>query len=148
MLAEICGFLRNWFEREKYVGTFTIANGNIVTDIPFINGQYIRILGSLLNDGVYKYGATIEGLRDETFTGAVWSLAIPKEIETLANDIKEWTTKNSGVDSAAMSPFQSESFGGYSYEKAQTYASDTSAKYGAGDWKNVFASRLSQWRKI
>lgn len=148
MLTEICGYLRNWFEKSKYIGIITIENGDFVTNIPLTNGQYIRIIGSLLNDGVYLYDNGVEGLKDETFEGAVWGLAIPKEIVTLANDIKEWTTKNSGVDSAAMSPFQSESFGGYEYSKAQSYASDTSAKYDAGDWKSVFATRLSQWRKI
>lgn len=148
MLTEICGYLRNWFEKSKYIGIITIENGDFVTNIPLTNGQYIRIIGSLLNDGVYLYDNGVEGLKDETFEGAVWGLAIPKEIVTLANEIKEWTNKNSGVNSAAMSPFQSESFGGYSYSKAQNYASDTSTKYDAGDWKSVFATRLSQWRKI
>lgn len=150
MLAEICGYLRNWFEKDKYAGNFVIEDGQIVSvkPLPFIEGQYIRIVGSLLNDGIYVYGDHIEGLKDEFFVGAIWSLAIPKEIISLSQDIQEWQTKNGGASSAAMSPFQSESFGGYSYSKAQTYASDTSTKYDAGDWKSVFSTRLSQWRKI
>lgn len=147
MLNEICGFLRNYFDRERYNGEFTIENGKILTELPLLDGQYIRIVGSLLNDGVYVYGDTIEGLKDETFTGAIWSLAIPKELVLLSKDIKEWVKQNSGVDSAAMSPFQSESFGGYSYSKGANN-SENGASYASGDWKSVFASRLGQWRKI
>ena len=30
MLTELCQELRNWFDRERYYGTFTIENGNII----------------------------------------------------------------------------------------------------------------------
>ena len=149
MLTEICGYLRNWFERDKYIGFFAIEDGKITGNKDFngvlLEGQYIRIIGSILNDGVYQYSeAGIEGLKDEFFQGAVWSLAIPKELVTLSNDIKIWSDKNGGADSVAMSPYQSESFGGYSYSKGAS----ASGNYAAGDWKSVFASRLDQWRKI
>ena len=53
-------------------------------------------------------------LDDEEFTGAVWALGIPKAVIQLADDIDAWRAKYESVNSQAMSPFQSESFGGYS----------------------------------
>ena len=148
MLDELCGYLRNWFERAKFIGHFKIENGVITSfndgDMGLLDGQYIRIIGSVLNDGVYVYGATIEGLQNEEFDGAVWSLAIPKEIVALAKDIEDWQEKYGGADSAAMSPYSSESFGGYAYTKS----AGNSENGGLGGWQNAFASRLSQWRKI
>ena len=149
MLSELCGYLRNYFDRERYFGDFTISNGVITgsVSLALLENQYIRIVGSRLNDGVYKYkSAGITGLSDEAFNGAIWSLAIPKDVIDLNAEIDAWKAKYGGVDSAAMSPFSSESFGGYSYTKAQGFAST-----GGGmltDWQSLFASRLSQWRKI
>ena len=66
MLTELCGHLRNWFDRERYAGTFTVENGSIA--LPFLReGQYFRILGSTFNDGVHQYPAY--GLTDEAFDG-------------------------------------------------------------------------------
>ena len=110
-----------------------------------LDGQYIRIVGSLLNDGVYQYSDNIEGLTDEEFDGAVWSLAIPKEVVAISEEIKTWVAQYGGASSAAMSPFSSESFGGYSYSKGGASGNSNAS---AGDWKSAFASRLDQWRKI
>ena len=79
MLTQICQYLRNWFVRDKYFGNFKIENGVLTyadgTALPLLNGQYFRIVGSILNDGVYQTG---EALADEEFNGAVWSMAIPR----------------------------------------------------------------------
>ena len=96
MLSELCGYLRNWFEREKYFGDFTIQNGVISgsVDLNLLENQYIRIVGSVLNDGVYQYKAAgIQGLVDEAFKGAIWSLAIPKEVVAINAEIDAWRTK-------------------------------------------------------
>lgn len=149
MLSELCGYLRNWFDKEKYFGDFTIDHGVISgsVDLNLLENQYIRIVGSVLNDGVYQYKAAgIQDLVDESFNGAIWSLAIPKEVIAIDKEIDAWQAKYGGSDSAAMSPFSSESFGGYSYNKAQGFASS-----GGGmltDWMSLFGSRLAQWRKI
>lgn len=146
MLSELCRELRNWFDIDRQFGDFTIENGSIVAfngDEPLTN-QYIRIVGSVFNDGVYKY--PVSGLQDETFNGAVWFLAIPAEVISLSQDIDEWKAKYAGVDSAAMSPFNSESFGGYSYSKSGGGSSDGATN--AGTWQGAFASRLNMWRKI
>lgn len=146
VLAELCKELNNWdFQKraKKKFGTFTIENGSIDLDM-VENGQYFRIVGSLFNDGVYKYPA--DGLKDETFKGAVWAMAIPDEVIALAEEIEEWTRKYGGVDSVNMSPYNSESFGGYSYTKSGGGASSGTGSYGT--WQSTFASRLNKWRKI
>lgn len=146
MLGEICRELNNWFDenpkagsKDRLFGEFVIKDGVIdLSETDIKPGQYFRIVGSVLNDGVYQHPAS--GLTDETFDGAVWLMYVPNEILRLAQDIEAWQEKYGGIDSAAMSPFQSESFGGYSYSK--------SGSGGAMTWKSQFADRLSAYRKI
>lgn len=142
MLTELCQELRNWFDRERHSGTFTITGGNITADFLQV-GQYYRICGSIFNDGVHQY--PVDVLRDETFDGSVWALAIPDPVLKLAEDIDEWREKYEAADSAALSPFQSESFGGYSYSKG---SGSSGGAIGGVSWKNAFASRLNMWRKL
>lgn len=147
MLTELLQYLKNWFHRTTYYGEFTISNGNIgkySNGIAFVDnylkdGQYFRIIGSALNDGVWKYPAT--ELKDEVFEGAVWGLAVPPAVVALAEEIAEWQEKYGGTVS---SPFTSESFGGYSYTKS----AGNSVNGGGMSWKDQFASRLNPWRKI
>lgn len=150
MLNQLCGYLRNYFEKAKCIGDVTIANGtvtvkNAVDNVPFtpLVGQYIRIVGSYLNDGVYRWpeGGVIEGLKDEVFDGAVWLLAIPSEVVAIDKEIDEW---RASYEKATSTPFTSESLSAssYSYSKA---SGDSIASLA---WENVFSARLSQWRKI
>lgn len=143
MLTELCQELHNWFDHERHTGTFEIVNGNIAADF-LREGQYFRIMGSIFSDGVHKYPAA--DLPAETFTGAVWALAIPKAVQRLASDISEWRDKYESADSAAMSPYNSESFGGYSYSKSAN-TSGAGGSTGNG-WQSVFAKRLNMWRKL
>lgn len=146
MLDQICGYLKNWFEKDKYVGDITIQSNVITPTMPIQDGQYIRIIGSVFNDGIYKIPLE-EGvnLTDETFHGGIWLLAIPKDVLDLATEIAAWQAKYGGVDSQAMSPFNSESFGGYSYSKSSGANADGS---NSGTWQSAFSARLSRWRKI
>lgn len=140
MLNELCKEINNWFVQKIYFDEYTIEDGILI--VPELQqGQYFRIVGSVFNDGVYKYPAT--GLNDETFDGAVWAMAIPQEVIALSSEIEEWVDKYAKVDSSAMSPYQSESFGGYSYSKASS-----GDENGGNTWQSVFRSRLNQWRKI
>lgn len=142
MIGELCGYLRNYFCKKKYFGGFTITNGTIQYDggdMALLPGQYIRIVGSVLNDGVYLYDGYMEKLVDEEFTGAVWSMAVPADLVKLAGEISDWQEKNQKV---IDSPYTSESFGGYSYTKA------TGTDGAAYDWRTHFASRLNRWRKV
>lgn len=150
MISELCKELRNWFDRDQphLHGAFEIKNGVIqdedFTDIIKTN-QYFRITGSIFNDGVYQYNDELE-LTDELFVGSVNLMAIPSEVLSLSEDIDAWKEKYLNLDSEAMSPFNSESFGGYSYSKSGAGGSDSG--FGSSTWQGVFASRLNKWRKI
>ena len=137
MLYELCLELNNFFEYARYIGNITIENGNVQTDL-LQDGQYFRIVGSVFNDGVYQYPTT--DLHDETYYGGLWAMAVPKDVIALAEEIKDWQTKYGGVDN--MSPYQSESFGGYSYTKA------SGSDGGSAGWKDIFKGRLNKWRKL
>ena len=140
-LTEICDYLNNYFQTEKRTGSFTIENGSITAS--FLKaGQYFRIVGSIFNDGVHKYPAT--DMTDETFDGAIWPMAVPQTVVDLAVDITAWLEKYGQVNSEAMSPFASESFGNYSYSKGTATAGSGSPN----SWQSVFASRLNKWRRL
>lgn len=147
MLTYICQYLRNWFSgnEPKFVGTFVIQSDNSITfdgeDLGdyLKEGQYIRIIGSTFNDGVAKLG---DALTPERFTGAVWGMAIPQAVLDIADEIAEWNTK---YKDAQNSPYNSESFAGYSYTKASGNGSNGVS---GATWQDVFASRLAPWRKI
>lgn len=138
MLEEILKYLKNWFLLPGGIqeGTFTIQDGGLV--LPFLTeGQYYRLFGSLFHDGLHRYGEMLKPM-DETFRGTVWALAIPPSVLSLAEEISEWQEKN-----GTLTPYLSESFGGYSYTRA------TNSQTGqAASWKEVFRSRLNPWRKL
>ena len=144
MLTELCQELHNWFEREIRTGSFTISGGNITADF-LAPGQYYRIVGSVFSDGIHRYPSA--DLPSETFDGAVWALAIPAPVIKLATEIAAWREKYEAADSAAMSPFNSESFGGYSYSKSGA-GSAQSGGSSSVSWRTTFASRLNMWRKL
>ena len=142
-LTELCQELRNWFERDKLFGEFTIENGAIIVpDGSLQNGQFFRVIGSVFNDGVHKYG--VDELTDEVFRGAIWAMAVPPAVIDLSERISEWETK---YGDSVSSPYSSESFGGYSYTKANSGRGNA----GSGSnptWQSTFAGELNRWRKI
>ena len=144
-MTEVFQYLRNWFDRNmaKYYGRFTIENSALVGDYGIAMGQFYRIIGSALNDGVYRYGS--EQLDDEEFDGAIWLMGVPKDVRDLVNEITLWQEKYGNIDSANMSPFQSESFGGYSYSKASGSSASSSS---VPTWQSVFADRLGRYKKL
>ena len=138
MLEQVLMNIRNWFPVKGgiYSGTFTIKDGGIT--LPFLaDGQYFRICGSVFNDGLHQYN--VLDLIDETFTGTIWALAIPKAVIELADEIQKWQEKNG---EAASGIYQSESFGGYQYSK------QTEPDGGQVTVWSVFRKRLNQWRKL
>lgn len=147
MLTQICAELKNYFcqEQDRLIGDFAIENGAITPSISLLTGQFYRIVGSVLNDGVHCQG---DLLNDEPeFHGAIWLMRVPADVLALAHDIEIWQQKYGGADSQSMSPFQSESFGGYSYTKSGGYASNgTSGE--APTWQKMFANRLAPYRRI
>ena len=142
MLTVLCQELRNWFIKERHRGIYTIKGGTLTADF-LQEGQFYRIVGSVFNDGVHVYKSY--ALTDETFECEVWGMAVPQAVIELAENIKEWRKKYEGVDSAMLSPFSSESFGGYSYTKGG--GTQSGMNIGSG-WKTAFATELNRWRKI
>lgn len=136
-IEAFCAEVNNYFDHDRQFGLFTVEDGTLAVK-GAQEGQYIRIVGSVFNDGVYQYPVT--GLTDETFDGAVWLLAIPGDVVSFVDEVTAWETANAD---AINSPFQSESFGGYSCSKGSASNGGDSAA-----WQNHFSSRLNRWRKI
>lgn len=149
MLSQVCDYVHNYFVKDEIAGDFTVADG--VMSVPgLMDGQRFRIRGSALNDGIYTYYAAgvrnddntqAANLLPETFTGVVDAMAVPRAVLDLVGEITAWVTANQAV---LDSPYQSESFGGYSYTKA----SGSGANGGGIGWQDKFKSRLNAYRKI
>ena len=155
-VGELCAVCRNWFVKDVVRGRFSVRDGVLCAIPGAADGQYIRLVGSRANDGVYRYpagggedGSDAEGLSDEEFDGAVWLMAPPPEFIGLCRDITAWEERSGAAAERAMdeagAPYRSESFGGYEYVRSD----------GIGDlpldWRDGrlgFASRLSRWRKV
>ena len=149
MLTEVCNNLKNWFCHEKNIGKIEISGGVLYCNnntIEIKENQYYRVIGSIFSDGIWKYDGE-EIPQDETFEGAIWTLAIPAAFLAIIEEMKEWEELNGGAGSEMMSPFQSESFGGYSYSKSGGGSAngDSSAAPSAF---SVYSKRLNIWRKI
>lgn len=149
MLTQICAELKNYFcqKGDILIGDYSIIDGVITPSVDILNGQYYRIVGSVFNDGVHKFGDDADVLIDEPeFHGAVWLMRVPQAVVDLAKDVADWQDKYGSVESQSMAPYQSESFGGYSYTK--TYATAAQNGSGSATWQSAFANRLSPYRRI
>lgn len=157
MLTELCQELKNWFNRNQPIieGTFVINNGQIffssgdllipMSEKGLLFDQYYRIIGSVFNDGVHQYKESSDSeLKNETFDGSVWFMAVPPAVLALNSDIDSWITK---YGDASQSPYSSESFGGYSYSKTSGGPANGSPNFGS-TWQGVFKHRLNRWRKL
>lgn len=156
ILEDVLWHIHNWFEREQIpVSTCCIDDGSLPTSITdqMLDGQWYRIEGSYLNDGLHQHPDT--SLSDETFNGTVTLLAIPSALLLVVEDIEDWIDRyNAAADyvaqSASKGAYQSESFGGYTYSLRSDLASNTASGGSTGltGWQAEFASRLNPWRKI
>ena len=145
MLEQVLGSIHNWFVRDTLsVGECIIEDGALPASVPISDGVWYRIQGSYLNDGMHLKGDDSEGLVDETFSGTITTHVIPRPLLAVVEEISEYQAKHGA---SANSPYQSESFGGYSYSlKGNSAASGTNAP--STGWRAVFAGRLNQWRKL
>jgi len=141
MLEQVLNFIHNFFVKEIYKGRFTILNGELQVDFLLPN-QYCKIVGSVFNDKVHEYQSG--GLTDETFDGQVWAMAVPPTLIALISEIDAWVDK---YGETVATPYTSESFGGYSYTKANGTGKDGADKLVYG-WRDVFSPQLNQWRKL
>ena len=144
MLGEVLRTLNNWFEvpGKRLTGRFAVEGSALsLPDGWLLEGQYFLVSGSILNDGLHQWPAE---LKDEEFFGEVKALAVPQAVIELAARIEEWQEK---YGKAAESPYQSESFGGYSYTKASGNGSQ-SGPQGCLTWCDAFRLELNRWRKL
>ena len=138
MLYEVLQVINNFFV-DSYCDVVSF-NDNVVTanEDLFIQGQYILIIGSKINDSVYKV-ESVDGkiltldseLIDENVDDVlICSLSIPKSIITLVTEIETYNTNNHGG-------VKSESLGDYS------------VSYGNNDtsWITVFQHKLARYKK-
>lgn len=132
-LMEILIYLRDFFPKEKWhFDGHPITGGKI--QLPDMwDGEYYLIEGSHRNDGIHVYGDA--DLLPENFSGVCTRLDIPREVLEKWKKINEHQIKH---QEQIYSPYQSESFGGYSYSKTA----------GGCGWKSVFAEELKPWRKL
>lgn len=145
MLEQVLWHIHNWFVRETIsVKTCCIDDGTLPTSITdkMLDGQWYRIEGSYLNDGLHQNPDT--ELSDETFNGSISLLAIPKALLLIVEEIGEWQSANG---SAVDGPYASESFGGYSYS-LKSDSGANSASGGLSGWRLAFRDRLNPWRKM
>lgn len=151
MLNEVCAYLNNYFDVNadhvalpSWRGEFVVSNGILDLGEKITDGQYFRIQNSIFNDGVHEYPAI--NLHDETFTGKIQAMAVPSDLIAIVGEITAWMDKYGGADSTANSPYNSESFGGYSYSKSPGGASIEGS--GMPAWWGTFGGRLARWRKL
>lgn len=143
----VCAHIHNYFEVDSitnmrliYQGTYKIENGTL--ELPFlIPGQYFRMFGSKVNDGVHLYPDT--EMVDETFTGAIWEMRPPQAFLKVCEEIEDWLDK---YGDTMRNPFQSEDMiGVYAYSKMT--AGKVSGEYIA-TWQNAYKNQLNEWRKL
>ena len=147
MLEEVLRYVNNRFDRRadgSYVGSvsgrFSVEGGMLDVDGPK-PGQYYWLEGSTLNDGLHLHPDN--DMADEEFEGTVTLLAVPRAVVALADEIGEWCEANA---EAIGGPYQSESFGGYSYTRAQGGSSGNETPSAA--WQVQFGARLRPYRKL
>lgn len=152
ILEQVLYHLHNWFERDRLMVTdCRIENGSLPVSVTskMLDGQWFRIEGSYLNDGLHRNPT--DQLEDETFSGAVSMLAIPKGLLLVVEEIEDWIRLDQTARERALaSPYQSESFDGYSYSIRSDLTSNSASggPTGLSGWQAVFASRLNPWRKM
>ena len=143
MLTEICAYLHNYFDYERHSGEISIVSGEIFCNgekITLEEGQYFALFRSRIPLGVFDVVPA-----DKNFFGSVWLMDVPKAILDANTWAEEWKAKNGSATSEANSVFQSESFGGYSYNKG----TNTSGKGGMSVFDNAqFSRMLNPYRKL
>lgn len=127
----------NFFEKTAECNTFTItecASDCVISGVKgkYLVGQYIRVMNSLVNDGVYKIKG-VEGEKltldafyfggNETFNGYVVGLAVPKAFIDLSEKVKAYENKRH-ITSESVQGFYSVSFNRNAKDGYDAYAGE------------------------
>lgn len=120
------GETNNYFVSDYLAGDFTIAT-NVISgaNSGYKVGQYIRILDSFFNDGVYKIKTIVsagtyelEGtLTDEEYSGFVCGLKVPPDFVSLSEEIDAYNAKSGDGVSSESIPNYSVSYSGKKYQE-------------------------------
>lgn len=147
MIEQVCAHIHNYFNEDDvtgemliYQGKYEITNGSL--SLPFlVSGQYFRIFGSKLNNGVHQYPA--DDLVDETFNGVIWEMRPPQAFLKIVSEISDWLDK---YGDTMKNPYQSEDvIGVYRYTKMTI--GKVTGDYIA-TWQNAYKDQLNEWRKL
>ena len=147
MLEEVMRYVNNRFDRDPRGDRYGSASGHFAVeggsmDVEGLkDGQWFWVEGSTLNDGLHMYPPT--DMRDEEFDGTVVFLVVPRSFEDLGAEISAWCERNAD---AIGGPYQSESFGGYSYTMASSGSQGNEMP--AAAWQSHFGARLRPYRKL
>ena len=146
MLEQVLRYINNRFDHDSKgiaygckQGEFAIEDGFLKVD-GLLDGQYFWVEGSTLNDGLHLYPDW--DMQDETFDGRIIFLVIPNAVVDIAAQAEQWCDKNAEV---IDSPLKSESFGGYSYTRADA---STGSETPSEAWQVRFGARLRPFRKL
>lgn len=133
----------NYFYKTYEYDIFKIENGVISSEGMYNVGQYIKIEGSTLNNGVYKIESmagnkiNIKGLDNELFEGVIFGLAVPD------NFINLMETINKHINTLPKNANEvSESFNNYSITVA------TGSKGQPLQWQTIFSENINPFRQI
>ena len=142
-ITRMCTILNNFFTDKKHIfyDTYNIYDNIFKSDF-LCHGQYFRITGSKLNDGIFcNVPEDLKRLRDETFTGSVWAMEVPADFIRLCDDVERFNAKIAEL-SGNFQGYASESWGGYSYTLP------TSAPSYMLDWQRRIRQDMNFYRKI
>lgn len=134
----------NYFYKTYEHSTFAIQDGIINSTGKYLVGQYIKIEGSILNDGVYKIESmnnnkiNITELSNEVFEGCIYGLSVPKGFIELSTKIKQFIDD----PKAKITNLTSESFNNYSYSRG-------SKQNGANiTWNDIFIDDIRSYKSL
>jgi hypothetical protein len=146
MIDNVLREIKNYFIVSQTSGSSFFANGVVVSNPSiFTVKQFVLVIGSALNNGVYQitsidlvnrkiHFGKDDDIGSETVNCYVYGLAIPKALISLIGDIAEY-------DNANKTNIASESIGDYSVSYTTGSANETS-------WVSVFRKRLDPYRKM
>lgn len=140
MLYKILNEINNFFEVNTD-GVVMVFSAKTITgsfDYTYYANQYVRINGSLLNDGVYKVVSLVGNVltieetlisEDTSDLAYISGLSVPNDLISLATEISTFNTNSEiGVVSESQG--------------------NRSATYSDGTWQGIFKAKLAPYRKL
>lgn len=144
MIEQVLRYINNFYLYDKATGQSVELNGFISNDYEiYLPGQYIYVVGTVLNDGVYLI-ESIDTLTGKLVTDKplepesgrrfmIYAMRVPKALQDLVKEIEAYNIKNpEGV--------KSESLGDYSV----TYGGNQITS----SWQASFSAKLAPYKKV